>query len=150
MPRSRGMGNLSRRSTQPIGDGAVRWSNRSKSRSASCSNGPQEPARVAGSLESLWWLEAYGTEGAVLDGADQFRGIEDGRALAEAIVDTVREPLLGASAGHGERSMPGLGTSIVKELAKQLDGRVDVSMASHGTSVSVTHGSFTPPSPTAA
>jgi chemotaxis protein methyltransferase CheR len=45
---------------------------------------------------------------------------------------------------------PGLGTSIVKALARQLDSRVDIVMASHGTSVSITHGSFTSHPPTAA
>jgi chemotaxis protein methyltransferase CheR len=39
-------------------------------------------------------------------------------------------------------TMPGLGTSIVEALAKQLDARVAVSMTSHGTSVSITHGTF--------
>jgi two-component sensor histidine kinase len=35
---------------------------------------------------------------------------------------------------------PGLGTSIVEALAKQLDARVTISMTSDGTSVSITHG----------
>jgi two-component sensor histidine kinase len=35
---------------------------------------------------------------------------------------------------------PGLGTSIVQALARQLDGRVEISAALPGTSVSITHG----------
>jgi chemotaxis protein methyltransferase CheR len=37
---------------------------------------------------------------------------------------------------------PGLGTSIVQALARQLDGRVEISPALPGTSVSITHGAF--------
>jgi two-component sensor histidine kinase len=37
---------------------------------------------------------------------------------------------------------PGLGTSIVEALAKQLDGRVKIAMAADGTTVSITHGTF--------
>jgi chemotaxis protein methyltransferase CheR len=37
---------------------------------------------------------------------------------------------------------PGLGTSIVQALARQLDGRVEISAAMPGTSVSITHGAF--------
>jgi chemotaxis protein methyltransferase CheR len=41
-----------------------------------------------------------------------------------------------------DRAPPGLGTSIVQALARQLDGRVEVSDALPGTSVSITHGLF--------
>ena len=37
---------------------------------------------------------------------------------------------------------PGLGTSIVKALAQQLDARVDISSGPQGTTVSVTHATF--------
>jgi len=37
---------------------------------------------------------------------------------------------------------PGLGTSIVQALARQLDGRVEISPVLPGTSVSITHGIF--------
>jgi chemotaxis protein methyltransferase CheR len=37
---------------------------------------------------------------------------------------------------------PGLGTSIVQALARQLDGRLEISAALPGTSVSITHGAF--------
>jgi PAS domain S-box-containing protein len=36
----------------------------------------------------------------------------------------------------------GLGTSLVKSLAKQLDGRVDTESNSHGTAVTITHATF--------
>ena len=56
--------------------------------------------------------------------------------------------------GIGERrsdkTTPGLGTSIVEALAKQLDGRVEISMSPHGTSVSITHGTFKSRLPAAA
>jgi two-component sensor histidine kinase len=53
----------------------------------------------------------------------------------------------------GERrakTTPGLGTSIVEALAKQLKAQVTMDMTSHGTSVSVTHGALKPPLPAAA
>ncbi len=46
----------------------------------------------------------------------------------------------GQSEGGSAKTMPGLGTSIVEALARQLDARVAVAMTSPGTSVSVTHG----------
>ena len=42
-------------------------------------------------------------------------------------------------------TVPGLGTSIVEALAKQLDARVAVSMTPQGTAVWVTHGMFEAP-----
>ena len=44
---------------------------------------------------------------------------------------------------------PGLGTSIVQSLAKQLDARVDIASDSHGTAVSITHATFKPKPPKA-
>ena len=44
---------------------------------------------------------------------------------------------------------PGLGTSIVQSLAKQLDARVDIESDSHGTAVSITHATFKPKQPKA-
>lgn len=40
-------------------------------------------------------------------------------------------------AGHSEKTNPGLGTTIIEALAKQLDARVDVMMDPHGTTVSI-------------
>lgn len=37
-------------------------------------------------------------------------------------------------------STPGLGTSIVEALARQLDARVEISSSPQGTKVSVVHG----------
>jgi chemotaxis protein methyltransferase CheR len=37
---------------------------------------------------------------------------------------------------------PGLGTSLVQALAKQLDARVDIATGPHGTAVSITHATF--------
>ena len=45
---------------------------------------------------------------------------------------------------------PGLGTTIIEALAKQLDARVEVSMDPHGTTVSITHAPFTSRLPAAA
>lgn len=39
---------------------------------------------------------------------------------------------------------PGLGTSLVQALAKQLDARVDIASDNHGTAVSMTHATFKP------
>lgn len=39
---------------------------------------------------------------------------------------------------------PGLGTSLVQALAKQLDARVDIASDRHGTAVSMTHATFRP------
>ena len=40
------------------------------------------------------------------------------------------------------QTKPGLGTSLVKSLASQLDARVDMTSDSHGTAVSITHATF--------
>jgi two-component sensor histidine kinase len=57
---------------------------------------------------------------------------------------------VGQAESRPAKTMPGLGTSIVEALAKQLDARVAVSMTSDGTSVSITHGTFRSPLPVAA
>jgi chemotaxis protein methyltransferase CheR len=50
---------------------------------------------------------------------------------------------VGAPADGAEKAMPGLGTGIVEALARQLDGRVDISRTvPHGMTVSIVHGSF--------
>jgi len=40
------------------------------------------------------------------------------------------------------QAKPGLGTSLVQTLAKQLDARLDIASDSHGTAVSITHATF--------
>jgi chemotaxis protein methyltransferase CheR len=49
---------------------------------------------------------------------------------------------IGKPEGHSDKTNPGLGTSIIAALAKQLDARVDVMMDPHGTKVSITHATF--------
>jgi two-component sensor histidine kinase len=49
---------------------------------------------------------------------------------------------VGKPAGDFARANAGLGTSIVKALAQQLDARVEVSSGPQGTTVSVTHATF--------
>ena len=39
---------------------------------------------------------------------------------------------------------PGLGTSLIQALAKQLDARLDIASDGHGTAVSITHATFKP------
>jgi chemotaxis protein methyltransferase CheR len=56
----------------------------------------------------------------------------------------------GIGEGRSDKTSPGLGTSIVEALARQLDGRVEVSMSPRGTSVSITHGAFNSELPAAA
>ncbi|MGP0090666.1 MAG: response regulator [Xanthobacteraceae bacterium] len=63
---------------------------------------------------------------------------------------TVSDNGIGTPDGHLDKSNPGLGTSIVAALAKQLDARVDVVMDPHGTKVSITHAVFTSRTPAAA
>ena len=45
---------------------------------------------------------------------------------------------------------PGLGTSIVEALARQLEAKVQISGTSHGTTVSITHGAIAARLPAAA
>ena len=49
---------------------------------------------------------------------------------------------IGIPHGGAEKIVPGLGTSIVEALAKQLDARVAISMTPQGTRVTLTHGMF--------
>jgi chemotaxis protein methyltransferase CheR len=51
---------------------------------------------------------------------------------------TVSDNGVGNREGHGDKTNPGLGTSIVEALAKQLDADVKISRNSHGTRVSIT------------
>jgi PAS domain S-box-containing protein len=57
---------------------------------------------------------------------------------------TVSDNGVGTPEGHldSDKPTPGLGTIIVEALAKQLDARVDVERTPHGTTVSITHGTF--------
>ena len=47
-----------------------------------------------------------------------------------------------ANAGRLGQKKAGLGTSIVKALAQQLEARVDVASGQTGTTVSITHATF--------
>jgi two-component sensor histidine kinase len=49
---------------------------------------------------------------------------------------------IGRPAGDLQATTPGLGTSIIEALAKQLDAEVQISMVPQGTSVSITHGTM--------
>jgi chemotaxis protein methyltransferase CheR len=53
---------------------------------------------------------------------------------------TVADNGIGKPDGSPDKTVPGLGTSIVEALAKQLDSRVEISKDPYGTMVSVTHG----------
>jgi chemotaxis protein methyltransferase CheR len=58
---------------------------------------------------------------------------------------------IGKATGKSGSTTPGLGTSIVEALAKQLDGHVAITGTSpHGPTVSITHGSFDSELPKAA
>lgn len=50
---------------------------------------------------------------------------------------TVSDDGIGSQPGHSEKTNPGLGTTIIEALAKQLDARVEVLTNSHGTTVSI-------------
>ena len=63
---------------------------------------------------------------------------------------TVADNGIGRPKGHSDKTNPGLGTTIVEALAKQLDARVDIAMDPHGTTVSITHATFAAPLPAAA
>ena len=45
------------------------------------------------------------------------------------------------------QNRPGLGTSLVQALSRQLDARLDIESDSHGTAVSITHATFKPKLP---
>ena len=64
---------------------------------------------------------------------------------------TVSDNGIGRPEGHpSDKTNPGLGTTIVQALAKQLDAHVDVLMDPHGTTVSITHIPFASRLPAAA
>jgi len=51
---------------------------------------------------------------------------------------TVSDNGIGSLGRHSEKPKPGLGTTIIESLAKQLEARMDVVMGPHGTTVSIT------------
>lgn len=55
---------------------------------------------------------------------------------------TVSDNGIGKSKDSSDKIVPGLGTSIVEALSKQLESDVEVSGTPDGTTVSITHGSF--------
>jgi chemotaxis protein methyltransferase CheR len=55
---------------------------------------------------------------------------------------SVSDDGIGKPMGHSDKPNPGLGTTIVEALARQLDARVDVVMDPQGTTVSITHAPF--------
>jgi two-component sensor histidine kinase/FixJ family two-component response regulator len=63
---------------------------------------------------------------------------------------TVSDNGIDKQVGHLDKINPGLGTSIVAALAKQLDARVDVRTDARGTKVSITHAVFLSRAPEAA
>ncbi len=63
---------------------------------------------------------------------------------------TVADNGIGKPDGSPDKTVPGLGTSIVEALAKQLDSRVEISRNPFGTMVSVTHGTVASRLPVAA
>ena len=63
---------------------------------------------------------------------------------------TVSDNGIGRPKGRSDYTNPGLGTTIIEALAKQLDADTKVVMNPHGTTVSITHAPFSPQLPTAA
>jgi PAS domain S-box-containing protein len=55
---------------------------------------------------------------------------------------TVADNGIGRPEGDLDNTNPGLGTSIIEALARQLNARVEVLMDPHGTTVSITHAPF--------
>jgi chemotaxis protein methyltransferase CheR len=62
---------------------------------------------------------------------------------------TVSDDGIGRPASQSEKSTPGLGTTIIEALARQLDAHVEVVMTPAGTTVSITHAVFPSQSPAA-
>jgi two-component sensor histidine kinase len=56
---------------------------------------------------------------------------------------TVSDNGVGTPEGSPDKTVPGLGTRIVEALAKQLEARVKVLKGTRGTTVSITHATFT-------
>jgi two-component sensor histidine kinase len=83
-------------------------------------------------------------------------GRSDGRVLvAYELAEpnwklTVSDNGIGKPEGHLDKTNPGLGTTIIEALAKQLDARVDVLMDPRGTTVTITHATFAALVPVAA
>ena len=63
---------------------------------------------------------------------------------------TVSDNGIGRPEGRLGKSNPGLGTTIIEALAKQLDASVEVLMDTHGTTVSITHAPIASQLPAAA
>jgi chemotaxis protein methyltransferase CheR len=63
---------------------------------------------------------------------------------------TVSDNGIGRPEGQPDKATPGLGTTIVQALAKQLDARVDIAMDPSGTTVSITHATLAARVPAAA
>jgi two-component sensor histidine kinase len=63
---------------------------------------------------------------------------------------TVSDNGIGRPEGRLDKSNPGLGTTIVEALAKQLDASVEILMDTHGTTVSITHAPIASQLPAAA
>ena len=63
---------------------------------------------------------------------------------------TVSDNGIGRPQGRSDDPNPGLGTTIIEALAKQLDAHAEIVMNPHGTTVSITHAPFSPQLPTAA
>jgi PAS domain S-box-containing protein len=55
---------------------------------------------------------------------------------------TISDNGVGKPDSPTNRIKPGLGTSLIQALAKQLDARVDIASDPHGTAVSITHATF--------
>ena len=62
---------------------------------------------------------------------------------------TISDNGIGKSDPNTGQNKPGLGTSLVQALSKQLDARLDIASDSHGTAVSITHATFKPKQPMA-
>jgi two-component sensor histidine kinase len=57
---------------------------------------------------------------------------------------TVSDNGIGRPEGGSDPTNPGLGTTIIEALAKQLDAHAEITMNSCGTTVSITHAPFSP------
>jgi PAS domain S-box-containing protein len=55
---------------------------------------------------------------------------------------TISDNGIGGPDLHASEAKPGLGTSLVQSLAKQLDGTVDIKSGAQGRAVSITHATF--------
>jgi two-component sensor histidine kinase len=60
---------------------------------------------------------------------------------------TVSDDGIGSPEDHADKTIPGLGTTIIHALAKQLDAHVETLVNPVGTTVSVTHAPFGSPVP---